>query len=162
MCQAAWAGSHTKQTYLAAFYRRMSIRKGAPKAVMALAHHMLTVVYQVLAEGAEYIEMGADYYDQRNKPRTVSRLLGRLARLGFHVSISPIGPASTGEPTPAVDAPVQLTPAQPLNASEAATTGPRRRGQPCTCEERGLICKHRGAKEVKSLIQQPPSPGRFS
>ena len=40
MCQAAWAASHTKNTYLAAFYRRMCVRKGAPKAVMALAHHM--------------------------------------------------------------------------------------------------------------------------
>jgi hypothetical protein len=162
MCQAAWAASHTKQTYLAAFYRRMSIRKGAPKAVMALAHHMLTVVYQVLAEGAEYIEMGADYYDQRNKPRTVSRLLGRLARLGYYVSISPIGPVSTGESAPAVDPPVQVTPAKPPSESEAAATGQRRRGRPCKCEERGIICKHRGAKEVNSLIQQPRSPVRFS
>jgi transposase len=162
MCQAAWAASHTKQTYLAAFYRRMAIRKGAPKAVMALAHHMLTVVYQVLSEGAEYIEMGGDYYDQRNKPRTVSRLLGRLARLGYYVSISPIGPASPGESTTAVDAPVQVTPTMPLPAADAATTGQRRRGRPCKCEERGIICKHRGTQEVNSLIQQPSSPGRFS
>ena len=48
MCQAAWAASHTKDTYLSAFYRRMSVRKGAPKAVMALAHHMMVVIYQVL------------------------------------------------------------------------------------------------------------------
>jgi hypothetical protein len=48
MCQAGWAASHTKNTYLSAFYRRMAIRKGAPKAVMALAHHMMVVVYQVL------------------------------------------------------------------------------------------------------------------
>ena len=34
MCQAAWAASHTKNTYLSAFYRRIAIRKGAPKAVM--------------------------------------------------------------------------------------------------------------------------------
>jgi transposase len=31
MCQAAWAASNTKNTYLSAFYRRMSIRKGAPR-----------------------------------------------------------------------------------------------------------------------------------
>src|SRR5207247_1495266 len=74
MCQAAWAASHTKNTYLTAFYRRMAIRKGAPKAVMALAHHMLVVVHQVLSSQEEYVEYGADYYDQRDKSKTVSRL----------------------------------------------------------------------------------------
>ena len=37
MCQAAWAASHTKDTYLSAFYRRMTIRRGAPKAIVAIA-----------------------------------------------------------------------------------------------------------------------------
>src|SRR5579862_1262512 len=49
MCQAAWAASHTKDTFLSAFYRRMSVRKGSPRAVMALAHHLITVVYQILS-----------------------------------------------------------------------------------------------------------------
>src|SRR5436190_12851631 len=83
MCQAAWAASHTKNTYLAAFYRRMAIRKGAPKAVMALAHHMITVVHQVLSRQEEYVEFGADYYDLRNKPRTAACLVARLVRLGY-------------------------------------------------------------------------------
>ncbi len=39
--------------------RRMCIRKGAPKAVMALAHHMLVVVYQVLSRSEEYVEFGS-------------------------------------------------------------------------------------------------------
>jgi transposase len=60
----------------------MSIRKGSPKAVMALAHHMMTVVRQVLSRKAEYVELGGDYYDRRNKPKTVARLTGRLARIG--------------------------------------------------------------------------------
>src|SRR6266568_4696075 len=94
LCQAAWAASHTKRTYLSAFYRRMAVRKGAPKAVIALAHHMLTVVYQVLADNAEYIEMGSDYYDQRSKPKTVSRLVARLMRLGYQVDLKPM----TGNP----------------------------------------------------------------
>ena len=78
MCQAAWAASHTKNTYRSAFYRRMSIRKGAPKAVIALAHHMITVVHQVLSRKEEYVELGGDYYDQRNKPKTAARLMARL------------------------------------------------------------------------------------
>ena len=30
MCQAAWAATHTKDTYLSALYRCMKIRKGEP------------------------------------------------------------------------------------------------------------------------------------
>jgi len=59
----------------------MSVRKGAPKAVMALAHHMLVVIYQVLSRNEEYVEFGGDYYDQRNKPKVVARLVTRLMKL---------------------------------------------------------------------------------
>src|SRR5438270_248638 len=67
-------------------------RKGAPKAVMALAHHLITVVYNVLARGEEYVELGADYDDQRNKPKVVSRLVSRLLRLGYDVELKPVVP----------------------------------------------------------------------
>ena len=153
MCQAAWAASHTKDTYLSAFYRRMSIRKGSPKAIMALAHHMMVVVHQVLSRKEEYVEFGGDYYDQRNKPKTVARLTGRLARLGYYVSLRPIAP----EPTPAADA--ALTNAA---AADTAAAGLRRRGRPCKCIERGIICKHRTSVDPNSLIHQPPPAGRFS
>jgi transposase len=166
MCQAAWAASHTKKTYLSAFYRRMSTRKGAPKAAIALAHHMLTVVYQVLSRGEEYVEMGGDYYDQRNKPKTVARLVERLARLGYDVSLKPIPPESSGQSAPAPEEPVTDAEHIAIAAAtaETATTAsmPRRRGRPCKCAERGIICKHRGTADVNSLIPQPCSRGEFS
>src|ERR1700730_13174681 len=97
MCQAAWAASHTKNTYLSGFYRRMSIRKGAPKAVIALAHHMITVVHQVLSRKEEYVELGGDYYDQRNKPKTAARLMARLEKLGYQVEVKVIRDAAPAE-----------------------------------------------------------------
>ena len=121
MCQAAWAASHTKDTYLSAFYRRMSIRKGSSKAVMPLAHHMMVVVHQVLSRREEYVEFGGDYYDRRNKPKTVARLTARLARLGYYVSLRPIEP----EPKAAPDGPLPAA-----TAADAACVGVRRRGPP--------------------------------
>jgi transposase len=153
MCQAAWAASHTKDTYLCAFYRRLSVRKGSPKAVMALAHHLITVVYQMLSRAEVYIELGGDYYDRRNKPKVVARLLHRLSRLGYYAQLSPI------EPLPIPDEP-------PL--PEAAEDGPappvirKKRGRPCKCMARGIICKHMTSANLNSLIQQPSSPVRFS
>jgi len=154
MCQAAWAASHTKNTYLAAFYRRMAIRKGAPKAVMALAHHMITVVHQVLSRQEEYVEFGADYYDQRDKSKTVSRLVARLARLGYNVDLKPQRAL-----------PTEAAPEEESNHREPLVpepARPKKRGRPCKCIERGIICKHHPSIEPKSLIHQSSSPGIFS
>jgi hypothetical protein len=165
MCQAAWAASHTKKTYLSAFYRRIQVRKGAPKAVMALAHHLITVVYNVLARGEEYVELGADYDDQRNKPKVVSRLVSRLLRLGYDVELKPVLPH---EPPPVATPPEAgsrsfTEPVAPSSVPDSPVLSPKKRkGRPCKCAERGLICKHRTSLEVNSLIPHTSSPGRFS
>jgi transposase len=155
MCQAAWAASHTKNTYLSAFYRRMAIRKGAPKAVMALAHHMMVVVYQVLSRREEYVEFGGDYYDRRDKPRTVARLVTRLAKLGYHVDLREIEPAVLQEQEN------DTLGSSPVTSSVEAKPK-RRRGRPCKCAERGIICPHQSHVLVNSLNPQPSSGGKFS
>lgn len=152
MCQAAWAASHTKDSYLSAFYRRMAIRKGAQKAVMALAHHMILVVHQVLSRKEEYVEMGGDYYDRRNKPKTVARLLKRLRGLGFEVDV-PMAP--TADPTPVVQ---ERESRDPIAAPLPELAPPKRgRGRPCKCAERGILCQHRTAVHLNSLTEQPSS-----
>lgn len=147
MCQAAWAASHTKDTYLSAFYRRMSIRKGAPKAVMALAHHMILVVHQVLSRNEEYVEFGGDYYDRRNRPRTATRLVKRLQKLGYRVELQEDLPAPGPEMPDAVSAP-----SEPISALK------RRRGRPCKCGERGILCRHQTSTAHNSLREHPSSP----
>jgi len=61
MTQAAWAAAHTKQTYLAAQYHRLIKRKGKNKALVAVAHSLLVIVYHVLAYRTDYHELGGDY-----------------------------------------------------------------------------------------------------
>jgi transposase len=168
MCQTAWAASHTKNTYLSAFYRRMSVRKGAPKAVMALAHHMLVVVYQVLSRSEEYVEFGGDYYDQRNKPKVVARLVARLSKLGYKVDLQSaesdaLGQPSAVAPQPEVGTEAASEPAGlPHGEVAAAVTPRRRRGRPCKCGARGITCKHGTSARLKSLIPQTLVGERFS
>ena len=157
MCQAAWAASHTKNTYLSAFYRRMSIRKGAPKAVMALAHHLLTIVFQVISREEHYKELGADYYDQRDKPRVAARLVARLIKLGYYVDLTPAEPNVSAIDIPAPSAvEAECTDAIPLAPPK------RRRGRPCKCTERGIPCKHATSGGPISVIQQASAPDKFS
>lgn len=154
MCQAAWAASHTKNTYLSAFYRRMYVRKGPQKAVLALAHHLITVVYNVLARGEEYVEFGGNYFDEQNKPKVVSRMVKRLEKLGYVVTLTPV--------TPAVPEAAPMSAESAVSSTEIAHIPKRKRGRPCKCAERGIICKHSTAGEVNSLNQQASSPERFS
>jgi hypothetical protein len=126
LCQAAWAASHTTDTYLSAFYRRMAIRTGAPKAILALAHHLILVVHQVLSRKEAYGELGGDYYDQRNKPRGVARLVKRLQNLGYDVDLRAVPGVAT---LAASEADLVTTPVPPK----------RRRGRPCPCSQRGIV-----------------------
>jgi hypothetical protein len=150
MCQAAWAASHTKDTFLSAFYRRMCVRKGSPKAVIALAHHLITVVYQILSRSQVYVEMGGDYYDRRNKPKVVASLLHRLSKLGYYAELRAIGPSRITD----VFAPREVGEGGPVTPISG-----KKRGRPCKCNERGIICKHSTSARVNSLIRQPSALG---
>jgi transposase len=56
LVQVAWAASHTKETIFAAAYRRWAKRLGKKKALVAVAHKILVVVYQLLKHETDYKE----------------------------------------------------------------------------------------------------------
>ncbi len=56
LVQVAWAASHTKATILSATYRRWAKRMGRKRALVALGHKILVLVYKLLSRGTEYEE----------------------------------------------------------------------------------------------------------
>lgn len=89
LIQMAWAASRTKGTYLAAHFHRLSVRRGAKRAAVAVSHSLLVIVYNVLTRRTPYQDLGADYLDRRNEERLTRRLIARLERLGHKVSVAP-------------------------------------------------------------------------
>jgi transposase len=89
LCQAAWAASHTKNTYLSAQFRRLAARKGKKRAIVAVAHTILVIVFHMLKNQQPYSDLGADYFDRRNTDQLKRSLVRRLERLGVPVSIVP-------------------------------------------------------------------------
>src|SRR6516162_10414446 len=85
MVQAAWAASHTKTSYLGAQYRRLAFRRGRKRALVALAHTILGIVYHLLKKGTVFIDLGPDYFEQRQVERLTHHLVQRLERLGHKV-----------------------------------------------------------------------------
>jgi transposase len=89
LVQAAWAASHTKDTYLAAPYRRLAKRRGRKKALVAVGHTLLVIIYHVLKRGTSYTELGADYLDRLEPERLTRQLVNRLEKLGHKVTLEP-------------------------------------------------------------------------
>jgi transposase len=56
MTQVAWSASHTKETIFSATYRRWAKRLGKKKALVALAHKILVVIYTLLKNQTTYEE----------------------------------------------------------------------------------------------------------
>jgi transposase len=89
LCEAAWAASKTKATYLQAQFRRLAAIRGSKRAIIAVASTILTIGYHMLREGTTYRELGGDYFDKRNLLRTTRRLVKRLEALGHRVILEP-------------------------------------------------------------------------
>src|SRR5258708_36140753 len=78
LVQAAWAATHQKGTYLAAQYKRLVRRMGKKKALVAVGHSILVMVYHVLQTRTRYQELGGGYFDRRNVDRQRIRMIRQL------------------------------------------------------------------------------------
>ncbi len=89
LVEAGRAASRSKNTYLGAQYRRLAARKGGKRAALAVGHSILTISYHMMDRGTRFAELGADYFDRRNPERVKDRLVARLQKLGFTVTVQP-------------------------------------------------------------------------
>jgi len=94
LTQAAWAASHCKTGYLRAFFNRKQASRGWAKAIVALAHKILIIAFNMLCTGTPYHELGGDYFDRINPTRTANRLIKRLEAMGYQVQAAPTASGS--------------------------------------------------------------------
>ena len=89
LVEVAQVAAKTKQTYLAAQYQRIAARRGKKRALIALGHTILVIVYTLLTRKQPYQDLGATYFDSLTQQRVERRLVQRLERLGYQVSLQP-------------------------------------------------------------------------
>jgi transposase len=87
LTQAAHAASRTKHPYLSAQYRRLAGRRGKKKAIVAVAHAIVVIAYHLLQRHEPSRELGGDDFDKRRPDATAKRLVKRLERLGYAVTL---------------------------------------------------------------------------
>jgi hypothetical protein len=88
LVQCAWAASRKKASYLQAQFHRLRARRGAKKAIGAVAASILTTIYHMLISGELYRDLGPDHFDRRAKTTQTGRLVARLQNLGYAVQLT--------------------------------------------------------------------------
>jgi transposase len=89
LVEAAHGAAHARRTYLGAQYRRLAARRGGKRASLAVGHSILTIVYYLLKRGTVYEDLGANYFDERDKEAVVRRSVRRIQQLGYTVNLGP-------------------------------------------------------------------------
>lgn len=89
LTQAAWGASRTKGSYFHQQHRRLSGRRGARRATVAVGHSLLGVYYHLATHpDAAYTDLGADYFERQKDPdREAQRMVKKLERLGYKVDL---------------------------------------------------------------------------
>jgi transposase len=84
LCMAAYTLFRSKSA-LGAYLRRLRSRLGAPKAITATAHKMARLIYSMLKNGTEYVDVGQEHYEKRYRSRVVQNLKRKAQELGFEL-----------------------------------------------------------------------------
>jgi transposase len=96
LVESAWSAIR-HHGYLRSLYHRHVMKWGGyrsptakKKAIIVVAHAMTVIIWHVLAGGAPYDELGADFFTRRLDPdRETRRLVAKLQALGHQVSLQP-------------------------------------------------------------------------
>jgi transposase len=86
---AAMTASRSRNSYLAVKYRRLATRQGRMRALVAIEHTLLVLIWNMLTNGTAFEELGPDYYDRLNPERARNRAIRQLNTLGYEVQLTP-------------------------------------------------------------------------
>lgn len=95
LVQAAHSAVKVKSSALAAYYRRLAKRMSGKKAIMAVAHKILTIGYRLLSKRELYREPDVSARDAQRTEQLAAQMQRRLERLGYSVHIEPLTASAT-------------------------------------------------------------------
>ncbi len=93
--QCAWAAVRSKDTYWQGLFRRLVPKIGMNKALWAVAHRILRVIWLILHEDREYCEQGRGAQNDPDRlRRRIERMLSELRKRGVHFTLTPVTPSA--------------------------------------------------------------------
>ncbi len=67
--------------------------RGKYRAIVAVSHTLLVVIYHILRTQRPYPDLGSDYFERLDTARTQRHYVRRLEQLGSAVTLKPAGAA---------------------------------------------------------------------
>jgi transposase len=90
LTEAAHGAARTKNKYYQSLSRRLAARRGKQRAAVAVGHSLLVTGYHLITRNQTYQDLGANYFDERDREGVKRRALQRLAQLGYQVQLIPV------------------------------------------------------------------------
>lgn len=87
LAEVVWVIAHTKDNYLSAQYHRLARRIGAKRAIVAVSHSVLVIIYHMLRDNQDYQDLGAHFFETRDSLRQRDTAVRRLQALGYKVTL---------------------------------------------------------------------------
>jgi len=94
LVQCGRAAANSKNTYMNSLYKRIAARRGGNRAAVAVGHAILIVCYHMIKNKTSYNDLGADYFQKRNKDNLVRYNVRKLESMGFKVILEDLEDAS--------------------------------------------------------------------
>lgn len=77
-------------TYLGAQYHRLARRIGANRAAMAVANSIAVIIHYILKTKQPFVDLGHNYFEERDKAAITRRAVRQLERLGHKVILEAV------------------------------------------------------------------------
>ena len=72
-------------SYLGARFRSLRTRRGAPKAIKAMARYLACIIYRMFTRGQAFVDHGVQEYESRRAQRELAALQSKAAAHGFRL-----------------------------------------------------------------------------
>ncbi len=112
LAECVWAISHTRDNYLAAQYHRLARRIGKKRAIVAVSHSLLGIIYHLLRDEQDYHDLGPHYFQTLDTTRQRDTAVRRLQALGYTVTLHQPEAGTPPQADPAVSQAEAATPPQ--------------------------------------------------
>jgi transposase len=83
MIEIAWAAVRTKGSYYKDKYYRLKSRRGAKRAIVAVAHRITKAIYYIIKHNRSYTDLGEAYLLSKSKEKRIKKLKMNARHLGF-------------------------------------------------------------------------------
>ena len=85
LIEVAWAAVRKKGSYYRAKYFKLKARRGAKKAIVAIAHRISKAIFHIIKNGDHFMDLGEDYLTAQTRQKAINSIKKRANQLGYEL-----------------------------------------------------------------------------